>query len=182
MAIRVGDTKLLASDLDDMPDDGRRRELIDGVLYVTPAPSGPHQTAVGNLHLALRAARPEVAAVLFAPFDFRPDERTNLDPDLLVVDAVVSAAARAVDPPRLVVEVLSPRTRTRDLGVKRSAYERLGVAVYWVVDTRAGTLTVFSRAAAGGAFDDGTIHGPGGRAVLHEPFPVTLDLDNLLVP
>ena len=49
---------LTRADLDAMPDDGHRYELIDGALIVTPAPSVGHQFSVGRLHLLLAAACP----------------------------------------------------------------------------------------------------------------------------
>jgi len=60
---------LTRADLDAMPDDGHRYELIDGALIVTPAPSVGHQFSVGRLHLLLAAACPPDMVVLFAPLD-----------------------------------------------------------------------------------------------------------------
>ncbi len=72
------------ADLDAMPDDGRRYELIDGSLVVTPAPLRRHQRAVGNLHLLLRHACPPELEVLLAPFDVVLAVNTVVQPDLLV--------------------------------------------------------------------------------------------------
>src|SRR5699024_4268096 len=72
-------------DLDRIPEGGLQYELLDGLLLVTPAPVRAHQRAVGNLHLLLRAACRPGFEVLLAPFDWRPDRRTSLQPDLLVV-------------------------------------------------------------------------------------------------
>lgn len=73
-----------AADLEAMPDDGNRYEIVDGALIVTPAPAPRHQVVVGNLHLALRAACPPDRRVLFAPLDVKLSEITVLQPDLLV--------------------------------------------------------------------------------------------------
>ncbi len=72
-----------AADLDALPDDGRRYELIDGVLIVSPAPSYPHQRAASNLHVLLRSACPDEFEVLFAPLDIKLADDTVLEPDLL---------------------------------------------------------------------------------------------------
>jgi Uma2 family endonuclease len=60
---------LTRDDLDRMPDDGHRYELIDGVLVVSPAPKPLHQRVVGNLLYDLRLACPPDLEVLFAPLD-----------------------------------------------------------------------------------------------------------------
>ncbi|MHB8463839.1 MAG: Uma2 family endonuclease [Acidimicrobiales bacterium] len=171
---------LTAADLDDIPSDGRRWELLDGVLHVTPPPSVAHQAAVGNLHLALRAMRPAGVAVFVAPLAYRPSADVNVEPDLLVVDAHVVMLQRAVDTPYLVVEVLSPSTRADDLGSKRILYERLGVPNYWVVDPLKLTMLVLTLDAQGAY--QAVEYGPGGVVEMAEPFPVTIDLDGLLAP
>lgn len=175
MAVHVDRPDFLASDLDDRRADGRRWELIDGVVHVTPSPTGSHQLAVFNIGLALRSIRPDGLAVVLAPFDFRPSEATNLQPDVMVVAASAATAARAIAAPALVVEVLSPGTRTDDLGSKRIAYHDHRVPAYWVVDPAARTLTVFT-----GDYETPATHGPGGLVELTDPFPVTIDLDHLL--
>jgi Uma2 family endonuclease len=136
-------------DIQRFPDDSYRYELIEGGLIVTPAPTGPHQIVVLALYRALHGARPPGLAVHVAPFDFRPTEGTCLEPDVLVVPDAVARSAYAVDPPFLVVEVLSPSTRAVDLGAKRLAYQELGVPAYWIVDADEPMLTVLELDAAG---------------------------------
>ena len=61
-------------DLEDMPDDGYRREIIGGSLIVTPSPSGGHQRATGTLFALLRAAETPETMAMVAPFDWKlPD-------------------------------------------------------------------------------------------------------------
>ncbi len=45
--------------------------------------------------------------------------------------------------PDMVVEVLSPSTRVRDLTVKKDAYETNGVKEYWIVDPYMKTVDVY---------------------------------------
>lgn len=127
---------LTRADLDEMPDDGRRYELIDGVLVISPVPGWAHQRAVGWLITALWDARPSNHfEPLLGPFDIELADDTMLRPDLFVArysdmtDEVLPAA------PLLAVEVLSPSTRRFDLMVKHSRLEAAGCASYWVVDT-----------------------------------------------
>ena len=121
-------------DLDRLPDDGLQYELLDGLLLVTPAPVPIHQRAIGNLYLLLRAACPPGHEVFLAPLDWRPDLRTSLQPDLLVVRNEDVGPANVTAPLVLAVEVLSPSTRRKDLVLKRSKYEECGVSHYWIVD------------------------------------------------
>ena len=131
-------------DLEDRPDDGRRYELNDGVLIVTPAPAWFHQRAVAGLYRTLYAACPAHLEVLFAPLDVRLAEDTVLQPDLLVVRiAEMTQRGLIGHEPVLAVEVLSPGTRSIDLHHKLERFERAGCPSYWVVDPDAPSLTVW---------------------------------------
>jgi len=134
---------LTREDLDAMPDDGHRYELIDGTLVVTPAPSYRHQTIVGQLYLVLTGACPSDLQVLFAPFDVALAEDSILQPDMLVARRADFTARDLPIAPLLAVEVLSPSTRRVDLTLKRSRFEAAGCASYWVVDPEGPALTAW---------------------------------------
>jgi Uma2 family endonuclease len=125
---------LTVADLEQMPDDGHRYELVDGALLVTPAPSILHQTVSAHLLVALHAACPPRLKVLTAPVDVVLAEDTGVQPDLLVARRTDFTDKNLPGPPLLAVEILSPSTRSIDLLLKRERYERAGVASYWVVD------------------------------------------------
>ena len=72
------------ADLEGMPDDGRRYELIDGELLVSPAPGWAHQAVVLALSILLDQACPAELRVLAAPFAVRPDKFNEVQPDVLV--------------------------------------------------------------------------------------------------
>lgn len=129
-----------ADDLDSMPDDGNRYELLDGEVLVTPSPRVVHQAVQLELALLLRQALPPGLRLLTAPMDVRFGPRRQLQPDLLVVPDEGLDAVRVESVPRLVVEVLSRGTRSRDLVSKRRAYEQEGVPSYWVVDPAVPSL------------------------------------------
>ena len=167
-------------DLDRIPDDGLQYELLDGLLLVTPAPVRAHQSAVGNLHLLLREACPPGFEVLLAPFDWRPDRRTSLQPDLLVVRAEDTGSKNVTLPLALAVEVLSPSTRRKDHVLKRSKYEEVGVESYWIVDPREPSVLALDLA-------DGryvTVGEAGGATgvVLRRPFSIEVVPGDLVRP
>jgi Uma2 family endonuclease len=131
------------ADLELLPDDGLQYELLDGLLLVSPAPVPVHQRAVGRLAVMLSAACPSKGMEVFvAPLDWQPDERTSLQPDLLVVRDEDVEPKNIRKPLLLAVEVLSASTRRKDLVLKRSKYEDVGVPSYWVVDPEAPAVTV----------------------------------------
>lgn len=122
-----------------IPDDGRRWELMEGELYVTPAPSPFHQTVSRRLQYALMQALelPGIALIFNAPCDVILADTTVVQPDL----AVVSCARRSIitargieGPPELVVEILSPSSKGQDEFLKRTVYAHFGIGEYWLVD------------------------------------------------
>lgn len=130
--------------LHDLPDDGNRYEIIDGVLLVSPSPVPVHQRAVGKLYLILEA---HVASldleVFFAPASITWSSRTEVQPDLLavpLVDGRLVERFKDVQSLALAVEVLSPSTTRTDRFTKRREYQRRGVAEYWIVDTAARSV------------------------------------------
>jgi Uma2 family endonuclease len=131
-----------------LPDDGKRYEIVEGELFVTPAPDEEHQEAVGTFYFLLRSyleAKP-IGKCYVAPFDVKLAEDTVVEPDILFVskerlDIVTRRGLTAA--PDLVVEVLSDTTRRRDLGPKREAYARHGVREYWIVDPDDRCISVY---------------------------------------
>jgi len=123
-----------------LPDDRKRYEVIDGELLVTPAPSLPHQRAVGGLLVRLSAylrSQPW-AVVLMSPADISFHEDMLVQPDLFVVpigpDRRLPRHWSDVRALLLAIEVLSPSTARADRQAKRRLYQREGVGEYWVVD------------------------------------------------
>ncbi len=134
---------LTRNDLDAMPDDGHRYELVDGALVVTPAPTWRHQHVVLELAVLLRSSGPADLEVLVAPFDVALSGDTVLQPDVLVARRRDLSEPELPVAPLLAVEVLSPSTRRVDLTLKRSRYEAAGCASYWVVDPDPPALTAW---------------------------------------
>lgn len=124
-------------DLEDEPCDGYRREILGGVLIVTPAPNLGHQLVLGRLYVALSAAQHPEMLTMLSPFDWRHPDGGVVQPDLLVMwkrDADRHGPLGPEATPLLVVEILSPSNQAYDRAMKRELYERLGVPSYWIVD------------------------------------------------
>ncbi len=121
-----------------LPDDGNRHEVIDGELFVSPAPSLLHQRALGLLHFSLLPyARSLGLELLFAPFAIQFSLRTEVQPDLVAFRLNDDGSAPDfVEPGRLTlaVEVLSPSTARVDHYRKRPLFQTYRVHEYWIVD------------------------------------------------
>jgi Uma2 family endonuclease len=134
-----------ADDLEDLPDDGQRYEVIDGELFVTPAPSLPHQRAIFELArlLADYVQAEGIGDMIIAPADVRFSDVRSVQPDLFVMPLVDGRRPRRFeDAGRLLlaVEVLSPSTARADRVNKRTLFRDEGVAEYWIVDLDARTI------------------------------------------
>jgi Uma2 family endonuclease len=163
---------LTRADLDAMPDDGHRYELIDGSLIVTPTPGHLHQRAVLELAIRLRSGCPADVEVLIAPFDVALAEDTIMQPDVLVARRRDITRRDLPVAPVLAVEVLSPSTRRIDMALKRSRLEAAGCAHYWVVDPLEPAIMAW-RLEGGAYVQGGRATGDECFAVRH-PYPLEL--------
>lgn len=160
------------ADLDRMPDDGRRYELIDGVLIVSAAPRPVHQRALLNLVRTIDRTMPPGLEMLPAPLDVVLADDTVMQPDLLVAPIEDFSEIDLPTAPLLAIEVLSPSTRSIDLSVKKDRLERAGCPHYWIVDPiepsiQAWALRDGRYAVAGNASGDAVL-------TVTEPFPITI--------
>ncbi len=159
-----------------LPDDGNRYELVHGDLYVTPPPTDPHETIAARLR---RIIDPFVEkhglGLVFSPKAvFRLGSDVQLEPDLMVrqLHPDPRGSWETAPLPLLVVEVLSPTTRRRDFGVKRSVYiDEAGIPEYWVLDGEARTVTVMRSGVADVVVNDRLIWAPPGATE-----PLVIDL------
>jgi Uma2 family endonuclease len=166
-------------DLDRMPDDGRRYELIDGMLMVSPAPNMGHQRVIIVLGSLLDQACPE-DLVVFADIGVRTAQNSALEPDVVVARVADAEGVRLARPPVLVVEVLSPHSVLRDLNLKKAAYERFAIPSYWVVDPDLDRPGLRAYELDGGSYAEAA-HVTGGEAFrARRPFDVEIVPDRLV--
>jgi Uma2 family endonuclease len=131
-----------------LPDDGRRYELHEGELSVTPSPGTSHQATLLNLAVILHGhvnAR-ALGDVFPAPMDCVLDSITVVQPDLVFVETARQAviSERGIEgSPTLAVEIISPSTTTIDRRRKLQLYARYAVPFYWIVDPPARTIQAY---------------------------------------
>ncbi|CAN5161655.1 Uma2 family endonuclease [soil metagenome] len=163
-------------DLDRLPEDGQRYEIIDGSLLMSPPPSARHQGVAGRLAALLRAA---------APADLEVVEAAGvrigsglLIPDVLVASSDAVWRGESLLPAtevRLAVEVVSPSSLTSDRITKPSLYAAAGIPHYWRVETAAaGGLSVVVYRLGDGIYTEHVTVPFGDTVRLAEPFPLTL--------
>ncbi len=146
-------TKYTYEDYVLLPDDGRRKEIIDGELYVTPAPVIKHQAVSGNLYFLLRLHLREhpVGRLFSAPCDVIFSDSDIVQPDIIYVSNERSGIITDKNirgAPDLLIEILSESYRRNDEVIKRKLYERYGVDEYWIVDPVVETIKIYRREAS----------------------------------
>ncbi len=130
-----------------IPDDSHRYEIIDGVLYMTPAPTLGHQASNARFvrYLMQHVEEAGLGRVFPAPVDVELAPNVVLQPDVVVVlnaNLGILIPERIIGAPDLVVEIASPGTEGYDRRQKQDAYARAGVPEYWIADPLARTVEV----------------------------------------
>jgi Uma2 family endonuclease len=148
------EVKYTYQDLRSTPDDGRRYELFEGGLIVSPAPTTHHQSTVLNLAMIVGGfLREKDRGKLFvAPCDVYFSDDTVVEPDLLVVaqDRLSIVKNDYIEgAPDLIVEVISPTSEERDRGYKFKLYAEQGVKEYWLADYKKRVLQIFGLTSSG---------------------------------
>ena len=135
-----------------LPNDGKRYEIIDGVLYVANAPGYDHQFAVTKLtsRLDLFVTENNLGVVLSAPFEVHLSETSRpVQPDVVFIRAEHQPQPGAQlfeGAPDLIIEVISPGSFRLDRKVKFDAYEQARVPEYWLADPKTRSIEVYTLA------------------------------------
>lgn len=133
-----------------LPDDGNRYEVIDGVLYLTTTPSFFHQWIVSRITRMLQTQIEDTGAgiVAFAPIGLLMPGCDPVQPDIIVVrseDRGMIHDRRINGVPALIVEVLSPSNAEKDTAIRRAVYARAGLPEYWIVRPAERDVIVLNR-------------------------------------
>jgi Uma2 family endonuclease len=132
----------------ELPDAGPRYQLIEGELFMAPAPDRFHQDCSRNIQFAiLKYLETNPIGVLYdAPFDVVLSDLNVFQPDLAFISESrrhVLTRRGAEGPPDLVVEILSPSTARLDVESKRLVYARAGVQELWIVDPETFDVRIY---------------------------------------
>jgi Uma2 family endonuclease len=148
--------RLTNADLESMPEDGNRYEVIDGDLYVSSAPSVIHQIILANIALEIGNYLREHAIGRILPgVGVIFDDYNGVIPDLVFVTnermRKTVSGGRFHAAPEIVIEILSPGSSNerRDRHVKRSLYSTRGVTEYWLIDPENQLVELYLRNQAG---------------------------------
>jgi Uma2 family endonuclease len=141
-------TKFTYEDLQHIPPDRNRYEIVDGELFVTAAPITLHQRIVGNLfaYLWQYVRKHKLGEVFVAPLDVVFSFSTVLEPDVIFVSKArqhIVGEKNLSGTPDLVVEVLSESTAKLDREVKPKQYALYGVPEFWRIDPEGRSIDVF---------------------------------------
>lgn len=141
--------KLTIDQLEALPDDDNRYELIDGELLVSKAPGIPHQLSLGRLfnRLSNYLVNNPVGLLIYGP-GVVFDDYNAVIPDMVFVRTErqhIITERGLIDAPDLIIEIVSPgeKNSERDRQLKRQLYSRRGVREYWVVDPQLMTIEVY---------------------------------------
>ncbi len=175
-------SKLTYEDYVTLPNDGRRYEILDGVLAVSPSPRTLHQRVARRLLVALEnwLQLHPIGEIFIAPCDVILDRTTIVVPDLVFVARARAAIVteKAIEgTPDLIVEILSKATERHDRGAKRKLYAQYGVERYWIVDADARSLEI--HALRNGAYERIGAHHGNDRVVCDIPAGFELRLDEI---
>lgn len=138
LAMRSQDATWNRAKWEQLPDDGNRYEVIDGVLYMSTAPSFFHQWIIRQIVRVLFAQIDDrgIGLTTFAPLGVFMPGCDPVQPDVLVIrreNLGIIRDRRIEGMPDLLVEVLSPSNADADTEIKRKGYARAGVPEYWIV-------------------------------------------------
>jgi Uma2 family endonuclease len=163
------------------PDDGRRYELIGGTIVVSPPPFTGHQRGSRRLEQLIEAATPPTAEMFHAPVGLRLPGDQVLEPDLVVAPHESVGHDYIGLPVLLVVEIVSPGSRTHDTVTKRAVYAEAGIEHYWLVDgTRAQPRFTALRLGSGGEYE--TVLESDDRVETDAPVAVAFSVPELFRP
>ena len=170
--------RISRAEWDALPEHKRKTELLDGELVEMAVPKMIHQDLVSGLNELLRRAAPPGIKVRFAPVAVQISELTIVEPDLVAGPKELFLERGLVEPPLLVVEVLSPSTRRRDVIRKFRWFEQFGIQHVWFADPDEPSVAAWELidghyVEAGEAVGDQTL-------VLERPFRLEVNPQRLL--
>jgi len=141
--------EMTASEYEMLSESNLPCQLVNGLLFMSPAPTPNHQRIVRRLFKLIDGHIKDNGEVLFSPIDLYVDEKNVYQPDLIYLSSANKSAVtkRGVEKsPDLIIEVISPSNSHVDRYTKKEAYARIRVKEYWIIDPGNETIEIFSSA------------------------------------
>jgi Uma2 family endonuclease len=167
-------------DLDAMPDDGIRRELLDGVLLESPSPTNIHQKIAGRLMVALEESCPTEFDVTQG-VEIRISDHRSFIPDVIVTTYEAARRGGGLYQPHevvLAIEIVSPTSQSMDRIAKPALYAAAGIPYYWRIETDSGLSVHAHKIDA-----ENKVYRPVGifdaEIAIDEPWPITVPIKKL---
>ena len=171
--------------------DDIRREIIDGVVSLMAGPNIKHSRVSKNLYSRLDSiisSSEGSCEVFYAPVDVCLPQNgetendkiyTVVQPDMFIVcDHSKLEDGRCLGAPDMIIEILSPSNRKRDIVTKFILYQSAGVGEYWIADPKTKSITAHIL-QPNGEYDDGEVYTSGEKAAVHIFGGVTVDVDEI---
>ncbi len=164
-----------AEDLDRLPDD-YRYEIVDGALHMTPSPLPEHNEIAVAVVNALRPSLPEGwSATIDVDVILNPDGRNARRPDVVVYKRDRRRAKLRAEDAAIVIEIVSPSSKTEDRVTKPAQYAEAGISSYWRVEQESKLMVVEYQLTELGKYYE---HSPrAGVFTVDKPWPIEIDLD-----
>jgi Uma2 family endonuclease len=181
LEVPIGPGRWTFDDLLALPESDWRFEIIDGGLLMTPAPGLWHESVSDRLHTQLRMALPPGLRILGpVTVDINP---TYLIPDLMVLpqDVVRRGGAKAMATELLlVIEVVSPGSKSTDRFLKPAKYAEAGIPHFWRVEFQPVlSLTAYALPDGSRAYTEVGTWTDGQTAPIRAPFEVDIEIAKL---
>ena len=130
--------------------DGKRAELIDGVIYDMAPPSFQHQKILNhlsteiNIYIRSKKGTCEVVPAPFAVF-LNANDKIYVEPDISVIcDKTKIEEKGCFGAPDFIIEIVSPSSKRMDYHIKLFKYHTAGVREYWIVDPMKKLITTYN--------------------------------------
>lgn len=133
-----------------LPNDGKRYEILEGELFMTPSPKTKHQVVSRNLLVAISIFlrnSSNIGKVFSAPYDVILSPSNVVEPDVIFIsneNSDIITEDNIQGSPDLLVEIVSPSTERNDREKKKAVYEKFGVKEYWIVDPEKEEVEIYT--------------------------------------
>ena len=130
-----------------------RMEFINGKIHLLTSPTSFHQDKLGHLYILFNNYfKGKLCKVYLAPFDVHFHKKGISEPDVMQPDITVACdykttidkKGRYMGVPTLVLEILSPSTRSKDMVEKTNTYMLSGAKEYWIIDNDSKHIFIYS--------------------------------------